>query len=84
MLKMIRVPPAILTRGGAYLAALIAGLVLMACAGGAPVKEGPPNFDEVRGKEWMLTELRAGSLVLRLDRQKLEAEGLGDVYTLRF
>jgi heat shock protein HslJ len=84
MLKIIKILSPLLTHGCAYMAAGMAGLILIACAGGAPVKERPPSFDEVRGKEWMLTELKAGSVVIRLDRQKLEAEGQGDVYTLRF
>jgi heat shock protein HslJ len=63
---------------------MMAGLTLAACAGGAAVKQGPLNFDEVRGKEWTLTEIRTGSAVIHLDRQKLEAEDMGDVYTLRF
>jgi heat shock protein HslJ len=63
---------------------MMAALALAACAGSAAVKEEPLNFDEVRGKEWILTEVRTGSAVIHLDRQKLEAEDMGDVYTLRF
>jgi heat shock protein HslJ len=71
-------------RGCAYIPIAIAGFVLIACAGGAPAKQGALSFDEVRGKEWKLAAVRTGSAVVRLDRQRLEADGLGDVYTLRF
>jgi heat shock protein HslJ len=84
MRKMKYALSARLFHGGLCFAVMMAGLVLSACAGGAAVKETALNFDDVRGKEWILTELRTGSAVIRLDRQKLEAEDLGDVYTLRF
>jgi heat shock protein HslJ len=84
MSKIIKVLSPLRTHGGAYVAAGMAGLILIACAGGAPVKETARNFDEVRGKEWMLTEIRTGSSVMRLNRQKPEAEGMGDIYSLRF
>jgi heat shock protein HslJ len=84
MHKLIKVLASLLIPGGFCIGALIAGLALAACAGGAPVKERAPAFDEVRGKDWVLVEIRFGSAVIRLDRRKLETEGMGDVYTLRF
>jgi heat shock protein HslJ len=80
MITLMKTP----VRGGAYWALVIAGFVLVACAGGARAKQGAPRFDEVRGKDWKLVEIRTGSVVVPLNRQRLEADAMGDVYTLRF
>ncbi|MDR1374720.1 MAG: META domain-containing protein [Treponema sp.] len=61
----------------------IVGLALAGMAAGCvtgPAKTA--GFGEVRGKEWALTEVisRSGSIVI--DRQKPEAGGMADRYTL--
>ncbi|MDR0584778.1 MAG: META domain-containing protein [Treponema sp.] len=36
------------------------------------------------GKEWKLVELRKGNEVTVIDREKLESEGFGDIFTISF
>jgi heat shock protein HslJ len=49
-----------------------------ACAG------TPANFSAVQGREWYLSELRGPSGIIMIDRELLDADGMGDVYSLRF
>ena len=56
----------------------LAGIVV-SCVN-SPAKTA--GFDEVRGKEWVLTEIISGSGNIVIDRQKLETEGITDAYTL--
>jgi heat shock protein HslJ len=60
-------------------ACLILAGITAGCVNGPAKRAG---FDEIRGKEWELTEVIAGSGAVTIDRQKLEAEGMADVYTL--
>jgi heat shock protein HslJ len=66
---------------------LSAALILAACASesGAAIRSGetaPRSFDEVRGKLWALEELVAESGSIVINRGKLEADGMGDAFTL--
>jgi heat shock protein HslJ len=62
---------------------LLTGMAVLSCAGGAsPREEG--DFDGLREREWRLTALISPSGSIDLSRQKLESEGMGDFYTLRF
>jgi heat shock protein HslJ len=63
---------------------LLISCVLSACAGGASVKETEVPFSAILGTEWKLAGIRTASGFVRYDRQKLEAEGAGDVYTMQF
>jgi heat shock protein HslJ len=47
----------------------------------AVVKTG---FSDVQGKTWQLSEIKSGSDTVVLDRAQLEADNLGDVYSLKF
>ena len=49
---------------------------------GLPAHE--KSFNDVEGKEWILAELRSAGNIVRMDRQKLQAEDLGGVYTIVF
>ncbi|GHV77897.1 hypothetical protein AGMMS49942_27180 [Spirochaetia bacterium] len=69
----------ILVLGGAVL------LTVAACAqtGRSVIGTSSPSFDEVQGKVWVLNELvsESGSSTV-INRQKLEADGMGDAFTL--
>ncbi|GHV24477.1 hypothetical protein AGMMS4952_00130 [Spirochaetia bacterium] len=66
-------------------------LTIAACAqtgksvqtGGSVIETGSPSFEEVQGKVWVLGELvqESGSTTI-INRQKLEADGMGDVFTM--
>ncbi|MDR3342337.1 MAG: META domain-containing protein [Treponema sp.] len=62
---------------------LMAGLTAVACVGGASVKQQSLNFDAVQGKSWMLVEVKTDSGRVMLNRPALEANGMGDTYTLQ-
>ena len=52
---------------------------------GAPAREGGAVFSrDVQGKEWILLEFRIAGKNVRMDRQKLEADFTGGVYTISF
>jgi hypothetical protein len=59
-------------------------LTMIACAGGAPLRDEGPGFSGVLGKDWQLIEIRKESGNISLDRAGMEADGLGDAFTLRF
>ncbi|MDR2519346.1 MAG: META domain-containing protein [Spirochaetaceae bacterium] len=69
-------------------------LVLASCAGkpapapqeGAPQTAQTPGggFDSLYGKEWRLAEVRTPLGNTPFSREKLEAAGAGDFFTLRF
>jgi heat shock protein HslJ len=51
---------------------------------GAPAQEGGTTFKDVEGKEWMLSEFVSAGKTVRMDRQKLELDNFGGVYTIQF
>ena len=51
---------------------------------GAPAYDSGKSFRDVEEKEWILEELRTDGKTVYMDRKKLEAEGLGGVYTIIF
>ena len=51
---------------------------------GAPAQEGGTTFKDVEGKEWILSEFVSAGKTVRMDRQKLELDNLGGVYTIQF
>ncbi|MDR2617437.1 MAG: META domain-containing protein [Treponema sp.] len=67
--------------GVSVLVVLLFAVTVFSCAGGAPA--GAVSFGDIRGREWILAEVKGASPVV-LDRQKLGAGGLGDVYTIKF
>jgi hypothetical protein len=65
---------------------LLAGLAF-SCAGRAQAAAAPlevRTFDDLQGREWILGEVVTPGGVISLDREKLTAQGFGDVFTLRF
>ncbi|MDR1420579.1 MAG: META domain-containing protein [Treponema sp.] len=56
-----------------FLLAVLTG----ACAGG-------PKFSDLLGKEWRLIEIRTESSSIIFDRNRLVAEGFGEIFTLNF
>jgi heat shock protein HslJ len=63
---------------------LLAGVLAVSCTGGASPRETSIDFNEIRDREWRLTAFIAPSGSIDLSRQKLETDGMGDFYTLRF
>jgi heat shock protein HslJ len=63
---------------------LLAGITALSCVGGASPREDAVKFDEIREREWRLTALISTSGVIDLSRQRLEGDGMGDFYILRF
>jgi hypothetical protein len=53
-----------------------------ACTGSPSAREA--EFSDVLGKDWSLAEIRMETGDIRLDRELMEADGLGDTFTLRF
>jgi heat shock protein HslJ len=53
-------------------------LILAACS------STPPPFSGVQDKDWDLIELRIEPKNITFDRAQLEADGFGDIFTLRF
>ena len=50
----------------------------------APSWETGTSFDDIEGKEWILLEVKNAGETIVMDRQKLQAQGLGGVYTIQF
>ena len=78
-------------------ALFLPAIVFPSCAGGAPAREGGASvqegasaqgggavFSDVEGKEWVLLELKSAGQTVAMDRQKLEADSMGGVYTISF
>ncbi|MDR0377430.1 MAG: META domain-containing protein [Spirochaetaceae bacterium] len=76
---------------------LFAGMVAAACStteAGPPPSPAPepevrsaserPGFDEVLGQEWFLTQIQTLASPREFSREALEAQDMGDYYTLRF
>ncbi|MDR1505736.1 MAG: META domain-containing protein [Treponema sp.] len=59
-----------------------------AIPGGTPARQSggtpQPAVRSIGGKDWKLTELRKGSMLTVLNREKLEADGFGDLFTINF
>jgi heat shock protein HslJ len=51
---------------------------------GPGAKDSGAVFSDVRGKEWVLAEVKGTAETIRLDRQQLEAAGFKGAYTLTF
>lgn len=67
--------------------AIFACVVLTGCASGAKPVESRPQSTEtglIMGIDWFLAEIKTADAVINLDRPKLEAEEMGDVFSLRF
>ena len=70
--------------------AVVLAMVLTACATGSAANKKsmtiPADKSEIMGITWYLVEIRDGNgnMLLGLNRSKLDEEGNGDVYSLRF
>ena len=53
-------------------------------AHGAPIRELSVGFATVERGEWILEEVRTQGRTIVMDRVRLEAQGLGEVYTIQF
>jgi heat shock protein HslJ len=76
---------------------LIAGVFTAACSStkeGPPADQSPkpefqaalelPGFDEVMDREWVLSQIQTSAGPTEFSREALEAQDMGDYYTLRF
>ena len=57
--------------------------MVVSCAGTSSLRDNEAVFGNVEGKVWLLSELRSGASVIT-DRSKLNASGMGEIYTLSF
>ena len=74
----------------------LAMIALVACTSGPDASSGASksrssstvadssDFSDVANKDWQLTELRLVSGRIQINRDKLAAEGFGEIFTLRF
>jgi len=68
-----------------FCAALFLPLIVFPSgASGAPAQEGGTSFNDVEGKEWLLSELRSGGKTVIMDRKKLEADNMGGFFSISF
>jgi len=51
---------------------------------GAPAHDSGTTFKDAEDKEWILSDVRSAGKTIHMDRQKLEADNLGGVYTAVF
>jgi heat shock protein HslJ len=65
--------------------------VIISCAGNAGVQgvraasgDGNMTFDDVTGKYWALTEIRRAGNTIQINRRQLEANNIGDFFTINF
>ncbi|MDR3139780.1 MAG: META domain-containing protein [Treponema sp.] len=71
------------------LIAVIAGIVIEVSCKSAPLPPPPPlqsapNFEDAQDKDWKLVTVRTKSGDISFDRDRLIAEGFGDIFTIRF
>ena len=60
-----------------YLLAVLTVLLLAGC-------KSTPKFTDVSGKEWKLTDVRLNDKSINFDRNTLDSEGYGEIFTLVF
>jgi len=65
--------------------------VIVSCAGNAGGQgiraasgDGNMTFNDVIGKEWVLTEIRRAGNTIQIDRAQLEAKNIGGFFTISF
>ena len=51
---------------------------------GAPARDASAAFGDVEGIEWVLSEVKTGGITVKIDRQKLETDGMGGFFTISF
>jgi len=64
-------------------------LLFASCAGGASTggasfMESSADFKDVKGKEWMLLEIKSQGKTVSIDRKKLEAGDMGGAFSINF
>ncbi|MDR0689519.1 MAG: META domain-containing protein [Spirochaetaceae bacterium] len=73
---------------GKNLPVVLAGVIIVfvtaACTGGPSAQGETRVFPDIIGKNWYLTEIRTEPGGIILDRAAMEADGLGDAFTLKF
>jgi heat shock protein HslJ len=50
----------------------------------SPTGAAPAALSSISGKNWKLVEVKKDSSVIAINRQKLEADGFGDLFTIAF
>ena len=70
------------TLAGLSAALILAGCVTRNDGAARPVDAAVPSFAEVLGKAWALDEVATESGSIIINRGKLEADGMGDAFTL--
>jgi len=73
------------------LCAILIMPLLVSCAGGLgaqstreAVLRGEMAFNDVTGKDWVLTEIRRAGNIVQIDRKQLATKDIGDFFTINF
>jgi len=68
-----------------FCSALLLPLALLAsCAGSPPDRGTGAGFGDVEEREWYLSELRSAGVSVRMDREKLDADGFEGIFSANF
>jgi heat shock protein HslJ len=73
-----------------YVQIVVLSVTMIGCAAGSAAKkldEAPMpggNSGVIIAIDWLLLEVRTAEALIDLERSRLEAEGMGDVFSLRF
>ncbi|MCL2130162.1 MAG: META domain-containing protein, partial [Treponema sp.] len=67
-----------------YMVILLLVIIFSSKVYGAPAMEAEADFAYVEGNEWILLELQSEGKIVPIDRQKLAAMNMPDVFTIRF
>ena len=63
---------------------ILPAILFLSCANGPSFRNSKASFDDVEGKEWILSEVKAAGKTISIDRTKLETFGMGGIYTISF
>jgi heat shock protein HslJ len=63
---------------------LLYAIAFPSIAHGAPARDPSAVFNDVEGKEWILSEIKKDGSSTVIDRQKLSADGMGGFFTVSF
>ena len=66
------------------MALVLPAIVFPAGASAAAAQENGAAFSEAEGKEWFLAEVKSSGGTIRMDRRKLAADNMGEVFSINF
>ena len=64
---------------------MMPAITFLSCTGGAAASgDSGAVFNDVKGKEWVLTEIRSAGNTVLIDRKKYEADNMENYFTISF